>query len=155
MDLALCWMQALLRMRGKEVASLRSFCSISERLRLTSNATVRCSYGASSSGRGPPRAVEVLLRCSLKDLLTGTTKKIKITRKVPDGGDSSKLKQEEEVLEVKVQPGWKPGTRITFQGKGDHLPGRSPQVFCPSKFLLQQSQACTEHPIKIVDQRQC
>lgn len=75
---------------------------------------------------GPPRAVEVPLKVTLKELYTGVTKKLKITRRVPE--DGSALKTEEEVLEVKVQPGWKSGTRVTFQGKGDRLPGRPAQV---------------------------
>lgn len=31
-----------------------------------------------------------------------------------------------QTLEIKVQPGWKDGTKITFPGKGDELPGRPP-----------------------------
>ena len=34
----------------------------------------------------------------------------------------------QEVLTINVQPGWKDGTRITFAGKGDELPGQLPQV---------------------------
>ena len=34
----------------------------------------------------------------------------------------------QEVLTINVQPGWKDGTRITFAGKGDELPGQPPQV---------------------------
>ena len=88
---------------------------------------------------GPPRAVEVGLRVSLKDLYLGTTKKIKITRRVADPADPNRTKTEEEVLEIKVQPGWKPGTRVTFTGKGDHLPGRPAQV---SFLLVQRRQHC-------------
>ncbi len=36
----------------------------------------------------------------------------------------------QEVLTINVQPGWKDGTRITFAGKGDELPGQPPQVGC-------------------------
>ena len=31
-----------------------------------------------------------------------------------------------QTLEIKVQPGWKDGTKITFPGKGDEVPGRPP-----------------------------
>lgn len=37
----------------------------------------------------------------------------------------------QEVLEIQVKPGWKEGTRITFTGKGDELPGRPAQVTWP------------------------
>jgi hypothetical protein len=29
-------------------------------------------------------------------------------------------------LEIRVQPGWKKGTKVTFQDKGDQKPGRTP-----------------------------
>ena len=31
-----------------------------------------------------------------------------------------------QTLEIKVQQGWKDGTKITFPGKGDEVPGRPP-----------------------------
>lgn len=34
--------------------------------------------------------------------------------------------QEEEILMIKVKPGWKKGTKITFEGKGDERPGTLP-----------------------------
>ena len=118
-----------------------------------------CRFGgASRSGMaGPPRAVEVALRVSLKDLYTGTTKKIKITRRVADPADPTRTKSEEEVLEIKVQPGWKPGTRVTFTGKGDHLPGRPAQV---SLLLVQSRQlracaSCQEAPSATVTTMCC
>lgn len=33
------------------------------------------------------------------------------------------LKSEEEVLKITINPGWKKGTKITFPGKGNQLPG--------------------------------
>ncbi len=33
----------------------------------------------------------------------------------------------QEVVEVAIKPGWKEGTRVIFEGKGDRLPGRPPQ----------------------------
>jgi len=32
------------------------------------------------------------------------------------------------VLEIPVKPGWKDGTRITYGGMGDELPGKPPQA---------------------------
>jgi DnaJ-class molecular chaperone len=90
----------------------------------------------SSSGRAaPPRTVEVALKLTLKELYSGTTKRLKITRRVPDPSDPSKLTTKEEILEIQVKPGWKEGTRITFQGKGDQLPGRPAQDIV---FVVQQ-----------------
>ena len=34
----------------------------------------------------------------------------------------------QEVLEIPVKPGWKDGTRITYGGMGDELPGKPPQA---------------------------
>lgn len=34
--------------------------------------------------------------------------------------------QEEEILKIKVKPGWKKGTKVTFEGKGDEKPGYLP-----------------------------
>ena len=34
-----------------------------------------------------------------------------------------------------IKPGWKEGTRVTFEGKGDELPGRPPQDLV---FLIKQ-----------------
>ena len=34
--------------------------------------------------------------------------------------------QEEELLRIEVKPGWKKGTKITFEGKGDEKPGFLP-----------------------------
>lgn len=65
------------------------------------------------------------LPVSLEDVLHGTTKKMKITRKVAsDNGQS--VRSEEKVLSIDVQPGWKAGTRVTFPREGDHMPGSIP-----------------------------
>ncbi len=49
---------------------------------------------------------------SPQDLYTGVNKKMKINRKVR--GQPS-----EEIVEISVKPGWKKGTRITFQERGE------------------------------------
>ncbi|XP_003737665.1 dnaJ homolog subfamily B member 4 isoform X2 [Galendromus occidentalis] len=71
----------------------------------------------------PP--VEYDLSVSLEDILKGCTKKMKISRKVlmPDGRAT---KREEKVLTINVKPGWKAGTKITFQKEGDQAPGTTP-----------------------------
>ncbi|KAL3290145.1 hypothetical protein HHI36_023509 [Cryptolaemus montrouzieri] len=63
----------------------------------------------------PP--IEHDLYVSLEDITKGCTKKMKISRKVlqPDGN----AKKEDKVLTINVKPGWKAGTKITFQREGD------------------------------------
>uniref|UniRef100_T1L504 Chaperone DnaJ C-terminal domain-containing protein n=1 Tax=Tetranychus urticae TaxID=32264 RepID=T1L504_TETUR len=52
-------------------------------------------------------------------------KRMKITKKIlnPDGKSSRK---EDKVLTINVKPGWKAGTKITFQREGDQNPNRIP-----------------------------
>ncbi|KAI1289952.1 DnaJ -like protein subfamily B member 4 [Halotydeus destructor] len=73
--------------------------------------------GRKQASRQDP-AVEHDLYVSLEELLKGCTKKMKITRKVlnTDGRSSRK---EDKVLTIHVKPGWKAGTKITFQKEGD------------------------------------
>lgn len=69
-------------------------------------------------------AVEHDLYVSLEDIERGCTKKMKISRNVmgPDGMP----RKEEKVLNITVKPGWKTGTKITFQNEGDRYPGKTP-----------------------------
>jgi len=53
----------------------------------------------------------------LKELYTGVTKKYKISRNVSG-------KPVEEIITLDVRPGWKKGTKITFEGKGDQPVGQ-------------------------------
>lgn len=55
------------------------------------------------------------LPVSLEDLYSGTTKKLKISRKRSDGNT-------EKIVELNIKPGWKAGTKVTFNGEGDQLP---------------------------------
>lgn len=65
------------------------------------------------------------LPVSLEDVLHGTTKNMKITRKVPSS-DGQSMQLEEKILSIDVRPGWKAGTRITFAREGDQIPGSIP-----------------------------
>jgi DnaJ homolog subfamily B member 4 len=57
----------------------------------------------------------------------GTTKRLKITRKQNDG--QGRLVPSENVLEVNIKPGWKPGTKIRFPNAGDELiPGAAQTI---------------------------
>lgn len=70
----------------------------------------------------PP--IEHDLYVSLEDIDKGCVKKMKISRMnvQPDGA----TRKEEKVLNITVKPGWKAGTKITFQGEGDKMPGKLP-----------------------------
>ncbi|XP_026578950.1 dnaJ homolog subfamily B member 13 [Pseudonaja textilis] len=90
-------------------------------------AEVNMAFGG-LRGRGvkkqdPP--IERDLYLSLEDLFFGCTKKIKISRRVMnEDGHASTIK--DKILTIDVQPGWKPGTKITFKEEGDQGPNIIP-----------------------------
>jgi DnaJ-class molecular chaperone len=70
--------------------------------------------------------VELPLNCTLEELFTGATKTRKLTRRVRDPA-SGAVREISEMLTIKLKPGWKAGTRITFEAKGDDItPGQAP-----------------------------
>ncbi|XP_043723732.1 dnaJ homolog subfamily B member 1-like [Telopea speciosissima] len=72
----------------------------------------------------PPRKippVEKNLSFSLEDLYSGSKRKMKISRTVPDV--YGKPTTVEEILIIDIKPGWKKGTKITFPQKGNQDPG--------------------------------
>ncbi|GMY05168.1 dnaj like subfamily b member 13 [Fagus crenata] len=71
-----------------------------------------------------PPPVEKKLKCTLEELLEGCVKMINITRDVIT--NTGIIVQEEETLKIQVKPGWKKGTKVTFEGKGDEKPGYLP-----------------------------
>ena len=71
------------------------------------------------------------LACSLEELYMGTVKRLKVTRRRLDGSS------EEKILTINVKPGWKSGTRITFNGEGDEL---APGQFQKIVFVLEEKQ---------------
>ncbi|KAL3639580.1 hypothetical protein CASFOL_017487 [Castilleja foliolosa] len=73
---------------------------------------------AGGSRKAPP--VENVLKCSLEDLCTGSTRKMKISRNVLD--PHGKIRVLEEILTIEIKPGWKKGTKITFPEKGNEEP---------------------------------
>ncbi|GJP53367.1 hypothetical protein CLOM_g12523 [Closterium sp. NIES-68] len=67
---------------------------------------------------GPKKAVvENRLLCSLEELYSGSTRKMKISRNFIDA--TGKVTPADEIVTISVKPGWKKGTRITFPGKGN------------------------------------
>jgi len=86
------------------------------------------SSSSSSSSRNPPSkapAVTHDLNVSLEDLYTGTTKRLRITAKriIDQSGNTTPVSSEKE---INVKPGWKDGTKITFEGEGDESAGVLP-----------------------------
>lgn len=65
--------------------------------------------------------VERALPVTLEDMYKGTTKKMKIKRKMFD--DSGKRTTTDTVLEVPIKPGLKKGSKIRFKGVGDQEEG--------------------------------
>ncbi|KAG4304038.1 hypothetical protein PORY_002561 [Pneumocystis oryctolagi] len=65
------------------------------------------------------------LLLTLEELFKGTTKRMKIKRKVY--GHNGIMQHEERILEVHVKPGWKPGTKIKFAKEGDQRPNGTVQ----------------------------
>lgn len=74
--------------------------------------------GASNRQLKQDPPIEHDLMLSLEEVLKGTTKKMKITRRVMMS-DGRTARKEDKVLAINVKPGWKAGTRITFQREGD------------------------------------
>jgi len=70
----------------------------------------------------PP--VEHDLYVTLEEINTGCVKKMKISRRVlqPDGTP----KKEDKYVSISVKPGWKSGTKVTFQKEGDQTKGKIP-----------------------------
>lgn len=75
---------------------------------------IRGNHGKDKAQDSP---IEHDLYVSLDDILKGCTKKMKISRKVMQSDGS--VKKEDKLLTVNVKPGWKAGTKITFQREGD------------------------------------
>lgn len=72
-------------------------------------------FGGGRSARRPePDTVQMQLPVLLEDLYSGATKKMKLNRKGADGSRESKI------LEIKIKPGWKAGTKINFSNEGDY-----------------------------------
>ncbi len=69
-----------------------------------------------------PMCVRVCV-CVCVCVLTGVKKKLRVTRQLLDAS-TQKPMSVQEVLELEVKPGWKAGTKLTYEGKGDELPGR-------------------------------
>ncbi|RPD75003.1 DnaJ-domain-containing protein [Lentinus tigrinus ALCF2SS1-7] len=82
----------------------------------------RPSSGRSASpAPSQPTEITKPLRVSLEDLYSGTTKHLKVGRRLLNGGT------EDKVLEIQVHPGWKSGTKIRFPRAGNEQPNGEAQ----------------------------
>lgn len=81
--------------------------------------------------RGPQKDPPVIheLHCSLEELYTGCTKRMKLERTVQD--EQGHTRQVEEILAIEIKPGYKDGTKITFEKRGDERPGVVPGLSSP------------------------
>jgi len=84
--------------------------------------TPRQSYRAHVKRKG--ETVEKPLLCLLSEIYKGHTKRLRVTRTIYDeyGGQ----RQESNIIEIKVEPGWRAGTRVTVLEAGDIYPGMTP-----------------------------
>lgn len=80
-------------------------------------------HGRGSKKQDAP--IERDLALSLEEVFHGCTKKMKISRRVMnEDGHTSSIR--DKILTIVVKPGWKPGTRITFEKEGDQGPNNVP-----------------------------
>ena len=81
--------------------------------------------GGGGGGKQQAEPIKRALYCSLEDLYSGATRKVKVTRQRlnPDGKTA---RADEKILEIPIRPGWKKGTTVTFPAEGDELPGVAP-----------------------------
>eukprot|EP00092_Neocalanus_flemingeri_P045119 GFUD01050277.1.p1 GENE.GFUD01050277.1~~GFUD01050277.1.p1 ORF type:complete len:343 (-),score=96.95 GFUD01050277.1:63-1067(-) len=87
--------------------------------------------GFGQSNRGTPGhtctklkepTIEREVFVSLEDIANGCQKKMKISKNIYKKEGTAT--QEKKVLKINVKPGWKSGTKITFEKEGDQVPGK-------------------------------
>ncbi|KAI8579165.1 hypothetical protein K450DRAFT_243076 [Umbelopsis ramanniana AG] len=93
----------------------------------------------SAQPREKPPAIKRPLPISLEDLYTGTTKRLKVTRKIRDGA-TGRAVTTDKILTINVKAGWKAGTKIRFPGEGDELDNGETQDI---EFIVEEK----PHPI--------
>lgn len=80
-------------------------------------------HSSRSSSRKDP-SIEYDVYCSLEEINTGCTKKMKINKKVLQSDGSTR--REDKLISINVKPGWKAGTKITFSKEGDQGKNKIP-----------------------------
>ncbi|XP_031374491.1 protein psi1-like [Punica granatum] len=105
--------------RGMNGSDSSPMASMSRNSSRRSSTPIMFSNSTEMMMKPPP--IEKRLECTLEELCYGCMKKIKVTRDVLT--NTGHIVQEEELLTIKVKPGWKKGTKITFEGIGNERPG--------------------------------
>ncbi|KAH3756952.1 dnaJsubfamily B member 13 [Pelomyxa schiedti] len=80
-----------------------------------------------------PEPIYREFHCSLDELYKGAVKRLKVTKTITD--NSGNMSQSSKVLTIDVKPGWKEGTKVTFEREGDEVPGSVPADIV---FVLKQ-----------------
>ncbi|KAL5993164.1 hypothetical protein ACLOJK_014086 [Asimina triloba] len=110
---------------GKPISSSSSYQSTpSTPLRNPSNRDGKPIFFSQSVTRKQPPPTQRELECTLEELCFGTVKKVVYTREVLDS--NGMMVEEQKKLRIRVKPGWKKGTKVTFEGIGDERPGFLP-----------------------------
>jgi len=78
----------------------------------------------------PP--VEFTFACTLEEIASGCVKKFNVSRRMPNGAEEKKL------FEVKVEPGFKKGTKIRFEREGGCVERYPPNVLADMVFILDE-----------------
>lgn len=84
----------------------------------------------SPSHEVPP--VEFTFACTLEEIASGCTKKFAVSRRMPNGSEDKK------VFEVKVEAGFKKGTKIRFENEGGVVEGYPPNMLADMVFILDE-----------------
>lgn len=98
------------------------------------------------------REIKKILAVSLNDVYTGCIKKMRINRKKVL---NNTLVSESEILEMKINPGMKDGSKFTFYDKGDNYNGISDNIIFELKqiehnyFKRENNDLILKNPIKI------
>ena len=70
--------------------------------------------------------IQHTLMLTLEELYKGTTKKVRVTRTRLVSEGSNAVRDEAKIFEVPIKAGYKPGTKITYEGDGEQRPGYIP-----------------------------
>lgn len=74
----------------------------------------------------PTKHLKYDLECSLEELFYGTTKTINLTRNIQTKKNGP-ITKEKKSIDLQIKPGWKDGTKITYNEHGNILYGKKPQ----------------------------
>lgn len=77
----------------------------------------------------PP--LEYTYACTLEEIAAGCTKKFNVERTING-------KPEKKLFEIKVEPGYKKGTKVRFEKEGGSVQGYPPNMLCDLVFILDE-----------------